>query len=592
MDESSEPVGHRAGAAPEDDPSTGRSASRTHGVDVVGRHGKLVRRTALISGLTLVSRIIGFARESLAAALFGDRSAINDAFVTAWRVPNMFRSLMGEGAIATAMQSALTRTDHERGEEAGRRLFHAIARTVFWASIVLCGVGVLIVTALPDHMPGTGWAWLGEDPAPVRELTARMLPFVVFVCLAAVAGGALQVRGHFLAPAAAPAIMNVCWIASLFAVAYAWGWHAPAGATDAQQYDRQFGMARALALLVLGAGAVLFLVHVPALSGVGLLRRARRAAENDDGRASAPHLGKDTSPSNRVSTREVWTILRDTLPLAFGAAVYQLNVLVSGFLAEALLPDGGPSALYYASRLQQLPLSLVSVAATSAVFPMMTALGQTGDRARLRKLHDDTHHAIAFVALPATLGLLVLAGPVCAVCFQHGAFGPEGVERTAAALRWLTLAILPAGAAGLVARAYYSVGDFATPVKVAAGMLVLNTTLNVLFIRVGAMDADGLGLATAICAWGNVALLLPGLRRRLGPSSSEEKHVSRLFRVAAVSGLAAAAGWGTYRGLAGGTTSAWVLSISILVSVAVYAAGAAGLGLPEWRAAVSRLRER
>ena len=102
------------------------------GADVVGRHEKLVLRTALISGLTLASRLIGFARESISASMFGDRSAVNDAFVTAWRVPNLFRSMLGEGAISTSLQAELTKADAVEGEEAGRKLFLALLRTVWW----------------------------------------------------------------------------------------------------------------------------------------------------------------------------------------------------------------------------------------------------------------------------------------------------------------------------------------------------------------------------------------------------------------------------------------------------------------------------
>src|SRR4029079_2990298 len=147
-------------------------------VDVVARHGGLVGRTALVSALTLASRIIGFARESLAAAIFGDASAVNDAFVTAWRVPNLFRSLLGEGAMSTGLQTARPKVDAEGSDEAGRRLFLAIARIVGSLLIVLCGVLMLVVYWLPDRMPFTDFAWLGDHPALVRELTVRMLPFV------------------------------------------------------------------------------------------------------------------------------------------------------------------------------------------------------------------------------------------------------------------------------------------------------------------------------------------------------------------------------------------------------------------------------
>ncbi len=545
------------------------SAEPGQGADVVGRHRGLVRRTALISALTMASRLLGYVRESLAAAIFGDRSAINDAFVTAWRVPNLFRSLMGEGAIATSLQTALTRADAQGGEEAGRTLFLAIARAVAWFAGAFCVAGIAVVVLLPDTMPLTGWRWLGADPGPVRDLTARMLPFVLFACLSAVAAGGLHVRGHFLAPSLGPVVMNLAWVGALVWVAGRYGALFTSGLAD---FEQQRGMAGELALLVLAAGAALLLVHVPALRSRGLL---------------VPRPG--VTPGPAVAGREVWSILRASAPLALGAAVYQVNILVDGFLAESLLPDGGPTALYYATRLQQLPLSLVSIAATSAVFPALTALGHTRDLDGLRRLHDRTHRAVAFLAIPATVGLLVFAEPIVSLCFEHGAFGEHGVERTAAGLRGLTLAILPAGAAGLVARTRYAVGDFAGPVRVAIGMLILNTALNFLFVGGLGMDVGGLALATGITAWGNLLLLLPGLRRLGLPPA--EAGLRRGFLVMA---LAAAVGCGSAWVLTGWTIdpqrAGLTLAVGIPVAMALYAGVSIALGLPEIGRALALLR--
>lgn len=552
-------------------------AAPTASVDVVGRHKQLVLRTALISGLTLMSRIVGFARESLAASIFGHASPINDAFVTAWRVPNLFRSLLGEGAMATSLTTAITKADAEQGDEAGRELFLAIVRVVSWILVGLCAAVMIAVHFMPDAMPITGFRWLGEHPAPVRELTLRMMPFVVFVCLSAVASGALNVRGHFLSPSLAPVVMNVWWIASLFIVAGQFGWARAPGVSDADEFQRQMEMTRWLAWFVLVAGLILLVVQLPALNAKGLLFRP----------ASAPRSSVLAAPTERV-----WAVLKTTAPLALGAAVYQINVMVDGFMAVSLLPNGGPSTLYYATRIQQFPMSLVSIAATSAVFPVLTALGHKRSLGELRALHDRTHIAIAFVALPASVGLFLFAEPVVAACLQHGAFGAEGVVRTAGGLRFLALAILPAGAAGLVARTYYALGDFKTPVKISVAMLVTNAVLNVVFIAWIGMDIGGLALATALTSWGNLMLLLPGLVHRLGLPPADRSMRRRLLTVAGASIGSCAAARALYSLLAPAAHSVVALVVSIAVSAVLYGLAAEFLGIPEWRHLTARWRRR
>ncbi|HEV8112039.1 MAG TPA: murein biosynthesis integral membrane protein MurJ [Planctomycetota bacterium] len=550
------------------------SEKSARAADVVARHRGLVGRTALISALTLSSRLIGFAREAFSAFLFGDASAVNDAFVTAWRVPNLFRSLLGEGAMSTALQTALTKADAEGSDEAGRRLFLAIARIVGSLLIVLCGVLMLVVYWLPDRMPFTDFAWLGDHPALVRELTVRMLPFVILVCLSAVCSGALNVRGHFLSPSLAPVVMNVWWITALIIVAIHFGW-THSGGDEAAEFQRQAGMARWLASFVLVAGAVLLAVQVPALFSKGLIRGPTASSG---------------APSIAVPTREVLAILWASAPLALGAAVYQINVMVDGLMAMGLADRGGASVLYYATRIQQFPMSLISIAATSAVFPALTALGHQKALGSVRALHDRTQHAIAFVAIPATVGLLVFAEPIITVVYRHGAFGIEGVHRAAAGLRCLTLAILPAGAAGLVARTFYALGEFKTPVRVSVAMLGANIALNLLFVGVLGMDIDGLALSTAITAWGNLWLLVPGLRGRLGLPPADAAYLPRLLRVLAAAGASTLVARGLFEILRGEGSPALPLLASIGASVGLFAGLAHLLRIPEWEHLVGRLR--
>lgn len=537
------------------------------GADITGRHQRLGRRTLLVSALTLVSRILGYVREILSAALFGDRSAVYDAFITAWRVPNLFRRFLGEGALSTSFQTALTRVDGDHGEEAGRGLFLDTARMI---TCLLVGIALVVMGAvalMPDRMPITGWAWLGEDPGPVRELTVRVMPFVVFVCLAALVGGALQVRGRFGPTAWAPAVLNVVWVGALCGL---WMTFGP-GEVGVVDDARDLEMARWLAWGVLLAGLIQLLVQVPALRSCGFL-----------GARTARPEGAPTA----------WGVIRASGPLALGAAVYQINVMLDGLMAEGLLPDGGPTLHYYANRVQQFPMALIAVAATSSVFPALQAHGHRGDRAAVRALHDRTHRAIAFVALPAAAGLLVLARPVISASFEHGAFGPEGVARATGALRMLCLAIVPAGAVGLVARTYYALGDFRTPVRISIMMLLLNVGLNLAFVLGGGMDVEGLALATALTSWASLALLLPGLGKGLGLPGGETPFLGPLARMCAATAAcagAAAAVEGALRGAIGRAPS---LVLAITGGMLVYALSARALGVPEAQELGEKLRRR
>ncbi|MEM9803034.1 MAG: lipid II flippase MurJ, partial [Planctomycetota bacterium] len=421
-----------------------------------------------------------------------------------------------------------------------------------------------------------GWAWLGEDPAAVRELTVRVMPFVVLVCLAALATGALHVRGRFAAPALAPAAMNVAWIATLVGIGFAFGWTGPSPSELGEAGDvgasRHMSMARVLAWGVLAAGALQLVVQWPALRAAGFLGGPREAAPLDP-RAPRPV-----------------DVLKRAAPLALGAAVYQINVMVDGLMAEGLLRDGGPTIHYFANRVQQFPLALVAMAATSAVFPALQQLGHRGERGALRRLHDRTHLAVAAVALPAAVGLFALSEPVVEVSFERGAFGREGVERTTLALQVLCFAILPAGATGLVARTYYALGDFATPVKISAAMLALNVVLNLLLLMGFGLDVEGLAAATVTTSVLNVALLVPGLTRRLGLPRTEVAFVPLLSRILAASvlcGLAARGAEGALDDVVGRTAA---LGAAIAAGGAVYVGSAIAFGVDDVRLLVRRVR--
>lgn len=495
------------------------------GAGIVGRHTGLVRRTVLVSLLTLASRVLGMLREVGCSALFGDSSRVLDALVTAWRVPNLFRRLLGEGALSTALQNGMTEADHEGGNERGRALFLA---TLKLAGLILLGVCALmmgLVALLPDVDPLFGTAWLGSDPAAVRELSLRLLPFVVFVCVSALMSGALQLRGEFLSSNFASILLNAIWVATMGVLAWKWGWIG----TGAVEHTREeeLRLARILSWAALVAGALQIGVQMPALRRYGLW----------------PFGVLQRLPNAWGSA---WAVFKQSAPLAFGAAIYQINVTIDGFMAQAMLPDGGATAYNNATRVQQLPMGLLAVAATSAVFPLLRAHGHLRQYESLRKLHDQAQLGVLFLALPASCGIFALAEPIATVLFRHGNYGDAGIERVAAALRVLALVIVPAGVQGLVTRCYFALGDLRTPVVVSCAALVLNTLLNALFVGVLDMDGDGFALATVLTSFVSVAWLWPGLHLRLGLPRGSADLGSRALRMtgaAVLSGMAAWGGW-------------------------------------------------
>lgn len=543
----------------------------------VARHRGLVARAMLVSGLTLLSRVLGFAREALMAAVFGDRSVISDAFITAWRVPNLFRRLLGEGALSISLQAAMTQADIERGDTAGRALFQATLRTLAGILLAVTALGMLVGYLLPDAMPVTGWAWLGPAPAAVRDLGVRVLPYVLLVCLAAICGGALAVRGHFALPNLAPTAMNLVWIATLVAIGFASGWGRELGATPAEVVERQWELARWLAWGLLLGGVVQVLMHLPPLGRFGLI------GGSADGASERP---------------DPWQVLRATAPLVVGAAIYQINVMIDGLMATSLLRPGGASVIYYANRFQQFPMALIATAAVNAVFPLLNAHGHLGARAQVRALHDRTQLGMLFLALPAAAGMFALALPIASVCYEHGNFGLDGTLRTAVGLRCLALALVPAGAAALASRVFVAMGDLRTPVRIALWILVLNVGLNTLCVLGFGLDVAGLTLSTALAAWIYLAWLVHGMRTRLDLPPAARGLGARILAITLASLACAFVAWGVQRGVAAllavpeARRSIPALLAGIGAALVSYALASHVLGIPEWTEVQRRVRAR
>lgn len=489
-----------AGSTPggEGEAEAGATPGAGGGQDLTTRHKGLGMRAGLVSALTLISRIVGYAREAVTAALFGNTSAILDAFLTAWRVPNLFRRLFGEGAIATSFQTEFSEVEGQEGEAAGRAFFWSVFGMLSRILVLLTLVMVALVWLAPNRLPVPGltdvWplprlAWLGPEPEAVREITIRLLPFLIVICLTAVTSSALHVRGLFGAAAVAPVVFNAVWITTLVLLLRSFP-----DTLQRTELGTQLEMARFLTWGILLAAVVQGLSLLPSLLRSGLAGGGQRSP----------------GPARR-SPRAV---LVRAIPLAIGAAVYQVNVMIDGMMAVSLLPEGGAGAHYFATRIQQFPMAMIAFAATTAVFPALKAFGQQGDLKGMSRLHSQTQRSVAYLALPATAGLLALAHPIVMVMFEYGSYGAEGVARIERALVALSLAVVPVGATGLMVRCFYSLNDFRTPVIVSIAMMGLNLVLNLWFIVGLGLDADGLALGTATTSWLALAVLWPLFRSR------------------------------------------------------------------------------
>jgi putative peptidoglycan lipid II flippase len=517
----------------------------------------VLRSAGLVSLGTLTSRVLGLLRDATIAHALGAGAAA-DAFVVAFRIPNLFRELLGEGALTSAFLPAYARLRAAGRADEARRLLSTVATLVVATLALLSAAAVALFLLLPPAAVAPG------DPgkaALVLDLAAWCFPYAILVCGAAVLAAALQAERRFGIPAFAPAAMNLAWIAGTVLLQPLFA-------------DSVEGRARAVAASVLVGGAVQAAVLLPALRRLDLLPR----------------------PSFRVRDPELRGLLRALLPAILGLAPVQVNLLVNALLAEALVPgDGANSALYYSSRLVQLPLSLVGVSLAVAAFPAFSRLAAEGRRGDLGGAAARALRACLLLGVPAATGLAVLAVPVAEALFLRGRFDAAAAEAAAGALRFALVGLPAFCALPVATRLFHSLGDTRTPVRAGAWCVALSFAGNLLLV--GPLGERGLALSTALAAWANLAALLVLARRRhrvrglrsLGPAALRAIGGGAAAAAGALGGAAAV------RALLGdGAPAAALAAAGVLAGAAAFAAAALALRDPEGRdllAALARRRE-
>lgn len=426
--------------------------------------------------MTLISRVLGLARDMVFTRLFG-ADWMMDAFIIANRIPNMLRRFFAEGAFAQAFVPVIGEVREEGGDRAVRELTDAVAGTL---GVVLFGITLIGVIAAPLLVMGFAPGFLSDDNT--FELATLMLrftfPYLFFISLTAMAAGLLNTYGRFAVPAFTPVLLNV------FLIGFAL-WVSPMLARPTM----------ALAYAVFLAGIAQLLFQLPFLARLRLLPRPRWA----------------------WSDSRVRQVVRLMLPAIFGSSIVQINLVVDNVLAS-FLGEGRLTWLYFSDRLMEFPLGVFGIALATVILPSLSRSFSGGDGRGFSATLDWALRLVLLIALPASIGIAVLAGPLIATLFFGGIFTAHDVMMSQASLwafsgglfAFMTIKILVPG--------YFSRQDTKTPVKVGLIALLVNFILNLLFVYVLiAMDVEathaGLALATTVAAFVNAAMLMAGLIR-------------------------------------------------------------------------------
>jgi len=432
----------------------------------------LLRSSVFVSALTLVSRILGLLRDIfIARFLFG---IVSDAFLLAFTIPNLFRRLFGEGALSAAFIPVFVDTL----EQGDREKSNAIASTVLKTLAAFLGavslVGIIVCVALPyifdfSDTPKVSYA---------LELLAWMLPYAVFVCCAAIIGAILNAYRNFVVPASMSIVLNLCMIAALLHI----GGVAPGeGASGV----------KLLVFAVLAGGLLQVALQLPL---------AYRKGFRFTPRATAPE------------TKEIW---KHMLPVVFGLAVFQINVVIDRVLAMGLIEEGGAvSVIYLGNRLIQFPLGIFAIAIASVSFPALAAFAAKNDTKGMAGTLDQALRTSFFFALPSAVGLAIFAEPITRLLFEQGRFDFTAVERTAGVVQWYAAGLFAFSANVILIRAFYSQKDMKTPVMTGIVCVIVNFILNLVFLLGFGLKEQGLALATTISSALNFVILLSVLRRR------------------------------------------------------------------------------
>jgi putative peptidoglycan lipid II flippase len=510
----------------------------------------MLRGVLTVGGWTMASRVLGFARDMLIAAMLG-AGPIADAFFVALKLPNLFRRLFGEGAFNSAFVPEFSGLFATEGQPAARQFAReTFAVMAFW----LGALTILGEIFMPQMMAvlAPGFVAIPEKFALAVELSRITFPYLLLICLAALVSGVLNGLDRFTAASASYVLFNVISIACML-------WLTP--------YVPTAGHALSLGVTVSGVAQLALLLWALRRAGMGM-----------------------TLPRPRL-TPHIRMLLRRMLPGLVGAGVTQLNLAIDVIIAS-LLPAGTVSLLYYADRVQQLPLGVIGTAVGTALLPLLSRQVRAGEgEAALGTLNRAIEYAL-FLTLPAAVALIVSAYPVMSVLFGRGAFDTESARLSAQSLAAYAIGLPAFVLVKVLAPGFFARGDMATPVKIGTAAVVLNLAMNVAFMV--PLRHIGPALATSLAAIFNVGGLgVVLMRRELLQLDAQVRR--RMLRMVLASGVMGVVLWLTQRALFAiplhGVARMAALGALVAVGLVAYGFAAAMFGAGDWRALI-RMRGR
>ena len=437
---------------------------------------RVTKAAGIVSSATLLSRIFGYIRDMVIAAFFG-AGFYSDAFIAAFRIPNLIRRLFGEGSLSISFVPVFTQYLTDKGKDEAFEMARSAIKLLSILLVVITVSGIVFSPWIV-RIFAPGFIGSPEKFTLAVVLTRIMFPYIFFICLVALSMGILNVLGHFAAPALAPVFLNIAMILSVFIISIF--------STDLTNlvYGLAFGV-------VIG-GFLQLALQVPFL----IKKRF--------------YFWKKSGIWHPGLKRIVLLFF----PAIFGSAVYQINTLVITLLAS-IQSEGSISYLYYADRLVQFPLGIFAIAAATAMLPSLSRQAAAKDIKAVRDSFAYTLKLVFFVSIPAMVGLIVLRQPVVALLFERGAFCSEATLLTANAVLYYSIGLWAVSGVRIVVFTFYALKDTKTPVYTAVISIIANILLGV--ILMGPMGHAGLALALSLASMLNFGLLMRALNTKLGP---------------------------------------------------------------------------